>query len=358
MKKYILYPVVALLLTTLFTACDKDDNSSSTELKFSEFEVISTARTAKISIRSPRVIENGTSQTVRSVGIRYHAVTSDEWINAAAAMTSEAEHYVINLDGLTPLTEYEYIAWATTDTGTKFAETARFTTQDTALEATFGDMRLVISASGMNMTVASVKISVDEQAAKSDRCGIEYRAKGASQWLSVTNTVADATNGFTIDIAAADLTYDTTYEARAWIEVGSKKAYSQRTVECFYEKSKFQDIMGSWRLAEWHGSTDLQFAVYLSISANSEFTLWQQLQTVEWQKFTGMLDFDGNTVTGTYSDSQAWSTSYSVVREGENMIWTGTTDATDRSVYVPATIPDELSTMQLSSTTRSAERFL
>lgn len=358
MKKYILYPIVALLLTTLFTACDKDDNNESSDISFSELEVTTTARTARISIRSPHVIDNGALQTVRSVGIRYRAAASSEWINAAAAMTGEADHYVINLDGLTPMTKYEYIAWATTDTGTKLAAAAYFTTQDTALEVTFGDMRLTTSSSGLRMTVASAKISIDEQRAKSDRCGIEYRAKGASQWSVATSDTADATNGFTIEIAAANLTYDTTYEARAWVEAGGKKAYSQRTVEHLYEKSKLQDIMGEWRLAQWHGSTDLQFAVYLSISADGEFTLWQQLQTVEWQKFTGRLELNGTTVTGTYSDGQAWSTSYNVERDGDKMIWTGANDSTDRSIYVPTTIPDYLGTMHVASTTRSAERFL
>lgn len=358
MKKYILYPVVALLMTALFTACDKNDDNDSTQLSFTELTVTTTSRSAKVSIRSPHVIENGVLQAVRSVGIRYHAVTSDEWINAAAAMTNDPEQYVINLDGLTPSSEYEYIAWVGTDSGIKFAEAARFTTQDTALEASFGDMRLAISGSGMRMTVNSVKILVDETAAKSDRCGIEYRAKGAAQWIAMTSATADATSGFSIDIAAADLTFGTTYEARAWVEVGTKRVYSQLTVERLYEKSELQDIIGEWKLSEWHGSADLQFAIYLSITADGEFTLWQKLESFEWQKFTGSIELTGNTVNGAYSDGQAWSTSYEVDHDGAKMIWTGSTDATDISVYVPATIPDELDTMSITSTTRSTERFL
>lgn len=357
MKKYILYPLFALLFALSFTACDKDDNNESVEINFSELQVTTTSKTANISIVSPHVIENGALQQVRSVGIRYHMVGSDEWINAAAVST-DPEHYVINLDGLVPNTEYEYIAWVATDTGTKFASAARFTTQDIALEANFGDMQLSLTGEGLRLSVASVKVLVDEKATDPDSFGAEYRAKGASQWIALTNATAGANGGFTINIPASDLTLDTTYEARAWIEVGGARVYSQRTAECFYEKSKLQDIMGEWRLAEWHDSADLPFAIYLAITADGKFTLWQQLQSVEWQKFTGTVELNDNVVTGVYSDGQAWSASYNVERDGEKMIWTAATDASDRSVYVPATIPNELSTMSISSATRSTERFL
>lgn len=357
MKKFILYPLFALLFASAFTACDKDDNNESVEVSFSELTVTTTSRTAKISIASPHIIENGALQQVRSVGIRYHAADNSEWINAAAIAT-DPEHYVINLDGLTPRTEYEYIAWATTDSGTKFADKARFTTQDTALEATFGDMQFTIYSGGLRLSVASVDVFADEKATEPDSVGADYRAKGASQWISLPNATVNANGGFTVNIAAADLKFDTTYEARAWVEVDGTKVYSQRTVERLYEKSKLQDIMGEWKLTEWHGSADLQFAVYLSISADGEFTLYQQLQSIEWQKFTGTVDLNNNTVTGVYSDGKPWSASYTVEHSGSNMIWTSTTDAADRSVYAPTAIPDELSTMNVTSATRSSERFL
>ncbi len=358
MKKYILFPVVALLFASLFTACEKEDNDQSVEIKFSEIGVTTTSKTAIVSIRSPRVIVNGASQAVRSVGINYRAEGGSEWIKAPGINTADPEQYTIALDGLTPSTRYEYTVYAVTDSGTNLSDIRYFTTQDITLEASFGDMQLSASGDGLRLSVASVDIFVDEKTVKSDRCGAEYRAKGASQWVSVTSTTTDAAKGFTVDIAAASLTFDTVYEVRAWIEVGDTRVYSQRIVERLYENSKFQDIMGDWRLDEWHGSTDLQFAIYLSVTADGEFKLWQQLQSVEWQKFSGTITFEDGMVTGVYSDGQTWSASYSVERDGERMIWTSTADATDRSVYVPAAIPDYLRTMNVSSATRSTERFL
>lgn len=358
MKRYILFPVIALLFASLFSACEKEGNGESVEVNFSALEVTTTSRTARITIRSPHVIVNGALQAVRSVGIRYRAEGGSEWIKAPGINTDDPEQYTVALDGLTPSTRYEYMAYAVTDSGTNLSDVKYFTTQDIALEASFGDMQLSISGDGLRLSVASVGIFVDEKAAASDRCGAEYRAKGDSQWVSVTSATADATKGFTVDIAAADLTFGTVYEARAWIEVDGAKVYSQRMAERLYEKSKFQDIMGDWRLDEWHGTTDLQFAIYLSVTADGEFTLWQQLQSVEWQKFSGTITLEGNTVTGVYSDGQAWSASYGVERAGEKMIWTSTADATDRSVYVPDAIPDELRAMHVSSATRSTERFL
>lgn len=357
MKKYILHTLFALLFAAVFTACDKDSDTASTQIEIKGVDVTTTSKTAKISITQPRVIKDGAAQQVRSVGIRYRVAGSSEWINAAAT-TAGTEHYVINLDGLTPNTQYEYVVWITVDSGTEVAQKNYFTTQDTALEATFGDMQLSIVTGGMRLSVASFKVSVDEQVVEPDRCGADYRAKGASQWISLSNVVFNNDGGFTVDIAAAELTFDTTYEARAWVEVGGNKVYSQRTVERLYEKSELQEIMGEWRLAEWHGSADLQFAVYLSISADGEFTLWQKLQSVEWQKFTGTVEFTNSTVSGVYSDGKAWSTSYTVEHDGNNMIWIGSNDATDRSVYVPTEIPDDLSKMHLSAATRTGERFL
>lgn len=349
-----------MLFASLFTACEDEEESSgeTVEINFSEIEVTTTSRSALISIRSPRVTVDGASQAVRSAGIRYRAEGGSEWIKAPGANTDDSEQYTVSLDGLTPLTRYEYVIYAVTDSGTNLTDIRYFTTQDIALEASFGDMQLSVSGDGLRLSVASVGIFVDEKAVASDRCGAEYRAKGASQWVSVTSTTADATKGFTVDIAAASLTFDTVYEARAWVEVGGDRVYSQRTAEQLYERSKLQNIIGDWRLDEWHGSTDLQFAIYLSVTADGEFKLWQQLQSIEWQKFSGTITLEGDAVTGVYSDGQTWSASYRVERDGDRMIWTNTADATDRSVYVPAAIPDYLKAMRVWSATRSTERFL
>lgn len=356
MKKYILYPVIALLTVLHLTACNDDDNETAVTVSIGDIAVVTTSTTARISIWQPGVVENGESRQIVSLAVRYSAADANEWQTQQAEAMSD-DIYTVDLDGLQPSTLYEYIVCITTDTGMQLDKTRQFSTLDIVIEATFSDVKLNLSNTGLRLSVKSVTASVDGQPGTIDGCGAQYRAEGASAWKSVTGEMND-TEGFAVAIPGDDLTIDTVYEVRAWVEICGVKTYSQ-TCKRTYEISELQNIIGEWCLDRWHDSEEIPFAIYLSIGDEGTFTLWQQLQSVEWQKFTGTLSLDNNIVSGVYSDGESWSTSYYVDCDGDEMIWTATTDAGDVSVYVPAEIPADLQIMRVKAEKKGAtERFL
>ena len=123
---------------------------------------------------------------------------------------------------------------------------------------------------------------------------------------------------------------------------------------------KVNGILGQWRLMQWHEMTELPFEVRMSFSDDGRFTLWQKLQSVEWQRFEGSYELAGTILSGKYDDGQAWSAGYDVAVDGNKMTWTNTSDGSDRAVYIRENIPDELQSLRTADTSRaiSAERFL
>lgn len=118
------------------------------------------------------------------------------------------------------------------------------------------------------------------------------------------------------------------------------------------------DLAGSWHLTEWRG-TEPSFDVYLSISEDGVVTLWQRIESREWEQFISVVGFENGIISGQYSDGVAWSTSYSVALADNTMTWIDTTDSTDISVYTRSELPDTLPSTA-TATTRStvSERFL
>ncbi|MBO5697184.1 MAG: fimbrillin family protein [Alistipes sp.] len=118
------------------------------------------------------------------------------------------------------------------------------------------------------------------------------------------------------------------------------------------------DIAGNWHLTEWRGA-EPSFDVYMSIDNAYGVTLWQRIESREWQRYESSATFANGIISGLYSDGVAWSTSYSVAVDGETMTWTDTVDSTDISVYTRSVIPDSLPTTITEETrTALAERFL
>lgn len=115
-------------------------------------------------------------------------------------------------------------------------------------------------------------------------------------------------------------------------------------------------IAGDWHLAEWRGAAP-SFDVYMSITEDGVVSLWQRIESREWQLFYSTVIYENDTIWGEYTDGIAWGASYSVAIDGDRMTWTDTLFSSDVSVYERAEIPDEV-TSNVSFATRSAsERF-
>ena len=114
-------------------------------------------------------------------------------------------------------------------------------------------------------------------------------------------------------------------------------------------------IVGTWHLAEWRGIKP-SFDVYMSITDNYEVTLWQRIESRQWEIFYSNAYYDNGTISGVYTDGTAWRATYSVMVDGDAMTWTDTEDVTDVSLYIRSELPKEIPLAITRSVT--TERFL
>lgn len=101
------------------------------------------------------------------------------------------------------------------------------------------------------------------------------------------------------------------------------------------------DLVGTWHLTQWRGETP-SFDVYMSITEDGVVTLWQKLESREWELFYSNVGYENGIISGVYTDGVAWSASYYVAVDSDTMTWTDTADATDISVYTRAELPDSI----------------
>lgn len=102
-------------------------------------------------------------------------------------------------------------------------------------------------------------------------------------------------------------------------------------------------IAGEWRLTSWTGEAPQVFDAYIAFNAG-QFTIYQKIESVKFQKYTGSYMFQGDVLSGTYSDNTPWGSPYTVsVDESSNTLTlTSTANTGDVSVYTRATIPDSV----------------
>ena len=115
-------------------------------------------------------------------------------------------------------------------------------------------------------------------------------------------------------------------------------------------------LAGYWHLTSWRGSKP-SFDVYLSITEDGVVSLFQRIESRNWETFYSTVGYEDGIIGGQYTDGVAWSTSYYVTIDGDTMVWTDTTDSTDVSVYTRCTLPD-FTNPETRSATTSSKRFL
>lgn len=115
-------------------------------------------------------------------------------------------------------------------------------------------------------------------------------------------------------------------------------------------------IEGEWHLTSWRGS-EPAFDVYLNISVDGVVSLFQRIESRQWETFYSTVGYEDGIIFGEYTDGATWATSYHVSIDGDTMVWTDTTDSSDISVYTRCKLPDFNNPATRSTTTKS-NRFL
>lgn len=106
-------------------------------------------------------------------------------------------------------------------------------------------------------------------------------------------------------------------------------------------------IIGEWELTAFDGSSEAKPRIYLALNEEGKFDMYQQAYSVVWLHYTGTFQYDGTTLSGTYSDGEAWSSEYitTFATEPKRMRLIRKFNSGDISIYteseIPATIVDE-----------------
>ena len=109
------------------------------------------------------------------------------------------------------------------------------------------------------------------------------------------------------------------------------------------------ELVGEWKLTAWSEDAEGVIAggklqVYLELKSDATFALYQMFNTPGFTVLTGSYVYNATdkTVSGTYSDGQAWSHKYDVSDlTTSSMKWTAEGSG-DVSTYTKTTIPTDL----------------
>lgn len=316
---------------------------------------------ATITLSNVSYLVDGTVQEVEGVKLEYARKRSDlEWIEVdmtgkesvtlpekGGNYLDEKSKYLYKVT-ITPTNrEFKSITSTESEFETKYAEvTAELSKPDVAI---IGD--------NIEVVVESVKVWFDG-VERPDYYALEYfvyyrEAGGETAYWENKAEVELTNGGISLSLAISSFDKGKEYEFAGAVEAGAEhKVRLSEIVTVTIPNSDeptpptppvsgdadTSTIAGSWHLTEWRGEIP-SFDVYLSISEDGVVTLYQRLESREWELFYSVVSYENNTISGEYSDGVAWGASYSVALEGDTMTWTDTVDPTDTSVYTRAELP-------------------
>lgn len=103
-----------------------------------------------------------------------------------------------------------------------------------------------------------------------------------------------------------------------------------------------KQLAGEWQLRTWNGEAPQDFDAYVSFAADRSFEIYQQIEQVGYQKYSGRYEVKNDVLSGAYSDGKPFGSSYDIAfdQAGNTLTLTSTTSIAEVSVYVRATIPN------------------
>lgn len=111
-------------------------------------------------------------------------------------------------------------------------------------------------------------------------------------------------------------------------------------------------LVGEWHLTSWTNEMPQAFDAFIAFESGN-FTIYQRIETVKYQKYTGIYQLKGEVLSGKYSDNTPWgSSSYTVAidADGNTLTLTSDSDIGDVCVYtrtpIPASVKDDAIAVQ------------
>ena len=121
-----------------------------------------------------------------------------------------------------------------------------------------------------------------------------------------------------------------------------------------------KQLAGEWQLKTWNVGAPQEFDVYVSFATDLSFEIYQQIEQVRYQKYSGKYQVKNDVLSGTYSDGKPFGSTYDIAFDtaGNTLTLTSTTSVTETSIYVRATIPNDVKNgATVMNSTRSAVRL-
>lgn len=322
-----------------------------------------------------------------NVRVEYARKRSElEWIGidiAGENFSDGTETITIPAEGADYLEEYSPYLYRVVFTPaddqfpTITTESDEFMTEYAEVTAEISTPDVTIVGDNIEIDVESVKVWFDG-VERPDYYNLEYyvyyREPGGEQYYWSNKTEVELTNGgISLSLAVASFEEGKEYEFAAAVVAGAEKKVKLSdivTITIPKEETPTPPtpptppvggdtdttaIAGDWQLTLWRGA-EPSFDVYLSITEDGVVTLWQRIESREWEQFYSTTTLENSVISGEYTDGTAWSASYTVTGDGDTMTWIDTADDADISVYTRCTLPD----FNTGATTRSAHnnRFL
>ena len=339
---------------------------------------------ATITLGDVSYLVDGEAQEIESVKLEYARKRSElEWVEVDM---TDRESVTLPEEGGKYLDEKSNYLYKVTITPAN-REFEPITTDEQVFETKYAEVTAKISKPDVAIVGDNIEIVVESIEVRFD--GIErpdyhylehfvyYRETGGEEAYWENKSAVKLTNGgISLSLALSSFDEGKEYEFAGAVEAGAEhKVRLSEIVTITIPKREEPTpptpptppvggdadttaLAGTWHLSEWRGTAP-SFDVYLSISEDGVVSLYQRLESREWELFYSTVTYADNTLWGTYTDGTAWSASYSVTLDGDKMTWVDTADPTDISVYTRTELPDSLPTATTEATrTTTAERFL
>ena len=121
------------------------------------------------------------------------------------------------------------------------------------------------------------------------------------------------------------------------------------------EEAAVKKIAGDWYYETTESDTPIQ--VYVSLSKDMTFELYQKIGEGAFRRRTGTYTYDGTIIDGVYSDKTAWKEAKSVTVDGDVLVMVGVETGETVSYVrklVPATVRHHYSDALKSSADETA----
>lgn len=121
-----------------------------------------------------------------------------------------------------------------------------------------------------------------------------------------------------------------------------------------------KQLAGEWQLKTWNGEAPRDFDAYVSFGADRSFEIYQRIEQVGYQKYSGKYEIRNGMLGGVYSDGKPFGSTYDIAfdESGNTLTLTSATNVTEVSVYERSTIPNSVKEgAAVMKSTRSAVRL-